>query len=165
MFNLFFGLKLDDLHMNMATLVKHDYFRPISPNDPKKDAFLTKSEKIKLNINDQGRLQVKGKRYLRLGKISLYDPVSSRPISPSEFVGILDTMTGEVQCFDINKVYEEYIQDGTEHINTGAGSTYRISEQTKEIVMSTIMERNKSNIDNVREPDYSSSSNECVDFV
>jgi len=130
--------------MNMTHII-HNYYSTMDLDNVKKGGFLSKPEKIKMQINENGLLKVKGKRYLRLGKINLFDPVESKHISDSEFVGVLDTNTGEILCFDINRMYKEYIQSGANHVLTDDNRTYKICSQTKDIVMNTVLEQRRMN--------------------
>lgn len=127
----------------MAQYLQFDYFSPMIDLDEYEGTkgFLSKPEKLKMYIDEKGLLKVKGKRYLRLGKISLFDSVKDKSISSKKFVGILDTNTGEIQCFDINEIYEKYIQDGINKVRTPDDKTYNITTQTKEIVMNEINQR------------------------
>lgn len=128
--------------MNMAQYIQFDYFRPIfDGGDNKKEAFLSKPEKVKLHIDGNGVLKVKGKRYLRLGKINLFDPVKGKNLSSREYVGILDTETGQVLCFDINEIYENYVQNGITQVCSPDARKYDITSQTKNIVMNTVMDQ------------------------
>lgn len=136
----------------MTELLHLDYFQPMSnilDESNKKKPFLSKPERIKMHIDENGLLKIKGKRYLRLGKINLFNPVESKHISGDEFVGILDTNTGEILCFDINKIYKEYIQSGIEHVETDDNKIYEITSQTKNIIMNVILQQKElnSNVD------------------
>jgi len=132
----------------MKELLHSNYFKPMKDvfdKPEKKQPFLSKPEKIKMYIDENGLLKIKGKRYMRLGKINLFDPVESKHISEEEFVGIIDTNTGEILCFDINKIYKEYIQSGIEHVETNDKKIYEITSQTKNIVTNVILRRKQLN--------------------
>jgi hypothetical protein len=99
-----------------------------------KQGFLSQPEKLTLNINKNGVLKVKNKRYLRIGKISLHDTFKNRNITNVEYVGILDTHTGELLCFDIETVYNDYLTFGIDKVKTPDDRIYSISPHTQEIV-------------------------------
>lgn len=123
--------------MNIMEHVRTDYSQQWNPG------FLSKPENLQLQIQENGRLTINGKRYLRLGKITLFNPVKSDHITPNKYVGILDTNTGQVLCFDIDTIYMEYIQKGIDTVNTNYNNTlttYAISNQTKKIVMDSMID-------------------------
>ena len=137
--------------MNPFQHIHLDYFNDCFENKPQ--GSLSTPEKLKLHITGDGTLSIKGKRYLRLGKITLFDPVKSKNITEKKYVGILDTATGEVLCFDINLVYKEYISKNKNFIHTHDNRKYEISLQTKDIVRNTIAD------------DKQKHSLNCIDFA
>lgn len=145
------------LRINIDQYIQFDYFKPMfnDGTDPE-NAFLSNPEKVKLHIDENGLLKVKGKRYLRLGKINLFDPVQGEDISSRKFIGILDTSTGQVLCFDIKEIYEKYVQNGITQVRSPDQRTYGISSQTKEIVMNSVLDQKK---------DSGSLADTPIDFV
>ena len=114
-----------------------NYFQSMFDTN-RKAPFLSKPEKVKLQISQDGTLSVKGKRFLRLGKIKLFDPVKGTNITDTEYVGILDTDTGQIQCFDIGVIYEEYIKKDIQLVFTNNQKRYSITDQTKQIIVNSL---------------------------
>lgn len=116
-----------------------NYFQSMfDANINRKAPFLSKPEKVKLQISQDGTLSVKGKRFLRLGKIKLFDAVKGTNITDTEYVGILDTDTGEIQCFDIGVIYQEYIKKDIQLVFTKNEKRYSITDQTKQIIVNSL---------------------------
>lgn len=68
--------------MNMNDYVQYEYLPSLfDPTPSKKRTFLSKPEKVKMFIGNNGTLNIKGQRYLKLGKIMLYDPIRSENIT------------------------------------------------------------------------------------
>jgi hypothetical protein len=126
--------------MNTLQYIQYDYIGKYTDSEEKNTVVLSKPEKVKMVIEKNGLLKIKDKRYLRLGKISLYDPVKQQCITDKEYVGILDTDTGEIQCFDIDEIYSQYIEAGV-GIMRVANTKYKLTDQTKEIVMNNVHEK------------------------
>ena len=123
--------------MNILKHVHMNYFQSMFDTN-RKAPFLSKPEKVKLQISQDGTLSVKGKRFLRLGKIKLFDPVKGTNITDTEYVGILDTDTGQIQCFDIGVIYEEYIKKDIQLVFTNNQKRYSITDQTKQIIVNSL---------------------------
>jgi len=144
MFNLFFvdPSPIITIVMNITRYLQSDYIGDYIDLDENANAnvFLAKPERVKMMIDENGHLKVKGKRYIRLGKIRLYDPVKQQNISNKEYVGIIDTESGEIQCFDIDDMYSHYIENNV-GIMQASDKQYKISDQTKDIVVNTMLER------------------------
>lgn len=122
---------------SLDDILKIDYLSE-SPPQLINPGFLSKPEQVIMNIDEHGILKIQNHRYLRLGKISLYDPLNSKSITNNEYVGILDTYTGEMLCFDINTVYKDYIQHGIDKVKGIDDKIFSITPQTQDIVINHI---------------------------
>lgn len=83
----------------------------------------TKNKPTETYIGNDGLLHISGsnnqKRYLRLGKISLFDAVKSTCITNEEYIGILDTLTGQLMCVDTETIRKNKDNDiiKTKHVS------------------------------------------------
>lgn len=118
--------------MNMSAYIKFDYvvsdsteLLSVNNNTNKHNNTNTnnKHKPTETYIGNDGLLHISGsnnqKRYLRLGKISLFDAVKSTSITNEEYIGILDTLTGQLMCVDTETIRKNKDNDiiKTKHVS------------------------------------------------
>lgn len=79
-------------------------------------------------------MNIIGNRYIRLGKVQLHDALVDQPLLEQKFIIILDTHTQVLHCFDIEKLYNEYIVPEKDHAFTKHG-TFRLTDSTRSMVL------------------------------
>lgn len=114
-----------------------------NPNQSKK--FSLKSPKkpniVKSYVSENGTLEISDKkRFLRLGKISLYDGVNGQYLNDKEFMGILDTLNGRVVCVDLDTIYTECVQKNNNTLSIG-NMLFNITPETKKVVCDYIFNK------------------------
>ncbi len=96
------------------------------------------SQTIKYYIDEEtGKMNVVGTRYIRLGKVQLHNSLLDEPLFEQKFIIILDTYTQILHCFDIEKLYNEYIVAEKDHAFTKHG-TFRLTDSTRSMILGEI---------------------------
>lgn len=99
------------------------------------DQSVTSSDNSLLTSFDENewKIRVSGRRFLKLGRITLYDGLNDCYITNNEYISILDTHTSELFCFDINNIDEKYLCDESGIIKI-KNIRFRLSKQIKNII-------------------------------
>lgn len=124
--------------MSLIGLIKPNYYKQIAESSNDFDCDPKTCNTLEIYIDEDGVLKIKNKRYMKLGKIELHDVIKEKPIQNTKYIGVLDTHTGKVLCFDIEQLYSKYLQRGEHTIHTTNGEVYSICLQTKKIVQNSI---------------------------
>lgn len=122
---------LEKIRFDYAPMITeyNDIFEPLQQRDESQTNTIT----YHIN-NDTGKMEIDGSRYIRLGKVKLYDSLENKSLSPKKHIVILDTETQILHCFDIARLYDEYILTEKNHVFT-KHNTFNLSESTKSIVL------------------------------
>lgn len=114
-----------------------------SPTKSQKKLFKEskKPNVAKSYVSENGTLEMSdNKRFLRLGKISLYNGVDERYFSDKEYMGILDTLNGRVVCVDLDTIYTECVQKNNNTLSIG-NMLFNITPETKKVVCDYIFNK------------------------
>lgn len=87
--------------------------------------------------HESGKVVITDKRYLRLGKLVLYDSIKDEPFDEDKYIAILDTHYQILHCFNVQHLYDNYVSKEKDRTTTRYGS-FDLSESTKSIVLGEI---------------------------
>lgn len=121
-------------YIPMRSRGSSDSFDYVPP--PSKDKSLNhEPQTIKYHIDPEtGKMEIEGNRFIRLGKVQLYDSLEDKLLSQRKFIVILDTTSQILHCFDVKKLYNEFVVAEKNHAFTKHGS-FNLSESTKSMVL------------------------------
>lgn len=130
---------------NQNPSFKPPKYHSIHPNSFQSKKISLKSPKkpnvVKSYVSENGTLEISDKkRFLRLGKISLYDGVNGQYLNDKEFMGILDTLNGRVVCVDLDTIYTECVQKNNNTLSIG-NMLFNITPETKKVVCDYIFNK------------------------
>ena len=129
---------LPDLLIDDFDLLSIDSSKQISPTKspdkpPKYHSIHHPKESTTKSLTKSPTKTSEKKRFLRLGKISLYNGVEERYFSDKQYMGILDTLNGRVVCVDLDTIYTECVQKNNNTLSIG-NMLFNITPETKKIV-------------------------------
>ncbi len=102
----------------------------------------TNYQTVHVKMGEHGTITIAGQRYLKLGKINLYDPFKDTNVSNQQYIGVLDTFTGNVVCLDMDILYKQFIAQNKDIVQSQR-YTFNLSTEVKDIVVKAIIEREK----------------------
>ena len=115
-------------------------FEPSPPQDESIYNKTTRREPQTIQYyidEDTGQMHILGNRYIRLGKVQLHDSIEDTLFSEKKFIAILDTHLQILHCFDIKRLYDQYITSERDHAFTQHG-TFMLSDSTKSMILGEI---------------------------
>lgn len=90
---------------------------------------------IKFSIDsDSGKMTIDGERYLRIGKIQLYNSLDDSLFFNQKYLAILDTHLQILHCFEIDKLYNDFIAAEKVSPVTKHG-TFHLSDSARNMVL------------------------------
>lgn len=136
-------------NLQLLQNMRSDYYAPlidsyddIPPKNPDESLYNNTTKETPQTIqyyidHDNGKVVITGKRYLRLGKIQLYDSLKDAHFDNEKYISILDTHTQILHCFNIKELYNNFIVKDKTSTATRYGS-FDLTESTKSIVLGEI---------------------------
>jgi hypothetical protein len=133
-----------NLFKNSLQSIRFDYSRgrqyQFIKYEDEQSSEQTKFHDIKYRINPEtGKVEIEGQRFLKLGKVELYDVIEDRnvDVDREKYIMILDTQTGTAYCFNIKELYHKYISQDRKYVESERGK-FKISKDAKAIVLGEI---------------------------